>query len=99
MQQLMVMALGRFGCAYRMQPVSMHLVQSRALIELIKPEPSLELFWTITDTERERREPLVVRIPIDRGLLGWRIALVRRSQGNRWKQLRTLAQLARYSAV
>lgn len=99
MQQLMVLALGRSSRAYRMQPVSMHLVQSRALIELIKPEPSLDVFWTITDANRERRGPLVVRIPIDRGLLGWRIALVRRSQRNRWKQLRTQSQLALYSAV
>ncbi len=97
-QQLLALALARSGRAYVLQPVSMELVQNRALIELTGPKPPIDVFWSMTDKDRERR-PLTVRIPIDRGLFGWRIALVRRSQAQRWQRLQSLPELARYDAV
>ncbi len=99
MRELLSLALARSGRHYQLEPVSLKgAAQSRLLIEMGKAHPSLDVHWTITDADRERRLR-VVRIPIDRGLLGWRVALVRRSMLERWKWVRTLSDLAIYNAV
>jgi hypothetical protein len=49
--------------------------------------------WTMTDRERESSGALPVRIPIDRGLMGWRVLLVRRADLPAWARLRGLAEL------
>lgn len=97
-QRLMFAALARSERRYKPQPSSLLMVQSRSLIELGRPNPVIDVFWTMTNTERER-SLLPVRFPIDRGLLGWRIALVRRADIERWKHVRTLGELAAYTAV
>jgi len=96
-QRLMFAALARSGRRYQTRPSSTLMVQSRSLIELARPEPSIDVFWTMSNPERERHL-LPVRIPIDRGLIGWRIALVRRTDLARWKGLRQLSELAAYTA-
>jgi len=95
--RLMGAALTRSGHRYTTRQAPALMVQSRALIELARPEPSIDVFWTMSNTERERHL-LPVRIPIDRGLLGWRIALVRRADLARWKGLRQLSELSLYTA-
>jgi hypothetical protein len=96
-QRLLFAALARSGRPYKPQESPLLMVQSRSLIELARPAPLIDVFWTMSNPERERHL-LPVRIPIDRGLLGWRIALVRRADVERWKNLQTLAELALYTA-
>lgn len=95
--ELLHLALERSGRQYRLLKHPLSMVQSRSLIELARPEPSLDLFWTMSSTEREA-QLLPIRIPLDRGLLGWRIALVRERDQERWQGLRQLAELANYRA-
>ncbi|MDP1340920.1 hypothetical protein, partial [Klebsiella variicola] len=45
--------------------------------------------------QRETSGLLTVRIPIDRGLMGWRLLLVRRSELAQWDQVRHLDDLRR----
>ena len=47
----------------------------------------------VTDRQREASGLLPVRIPIDRGLMGWRLLLVRRSELAPWAQVRSLKAL------
>jgi len=49
--------------------------------------------WTVTDRQRESSGLLPVRIPIDRGLMGWRLLLVRRGELAQWKRVRSLRDL------
>ena len=95
--RLMFAALARSSRNYKPTPSRSLMVQSRSLIELSQPNPTIDLIWTMTNTEREQRL-LPVSIPIDRGLGGWRIALVRRADVDRWKQVHTLSDLAAYTA-
>lgn len=94
---LLRLAMERSGQKVDLQPSRNTMVQSRALLELARPDPTLDVFWTMTNPERER-QLLPVRIPLDRGLLGWRLLLVRKADLPRWADLRTLAQLAALQA-
>ncbi|MDI4634512.1 hypothetical protein J7U46_15740 [Pelomonas sp. V22] len=90
---LLRLALERSGQKIEIQSSRNVMVQSRALLELARPEPSLDVFWTMTNPEREQ-QLLPVRIPLDRGLLGWRLLLVRKAELERWAGVHTLEQLA-----
>jgi hypothetical protein len=95
--RLMHLALERSGHSYRTQATPQTMVQSRALLELAKPDPSIDVFWTMSDRERERTL-LPVRIPLERGLIGWRLALVRRADMQRMSNVRALGDLSRHRA-
>ncbi len=95
--ELMRLALARSGQAYELQPTRLEMVQSRALMELAGQRPSIDVFWTMSDARREQRL-LPIRVPLERGLIGWRLALVRAGDTARFATVRSLAELARFSA-
>jgi hypothetical protein len=95
--ELMRLALARSGRRYELRPTRHSMVQGRALIELARPDSAIDVFWTMSHPERER-QLLPVRVPLERGLVGWRLALVRRADRERWRDLRRLDELARASA-
>lgn len=64
--------------------------QSRAIIEL--KEGRLDLVWTVPTAEREA-ELLPVRIPLEKGLLGLRVLLIRAADVQRFAGLRFVDEL------
>ena len=95
--ELIRLALARSGRRYELRPTPSTMVQGRALIELARPGSPIDVFWTMSNAQRERHL-LPVRVPLERGLIGWRLALVRHGDRERWKELRRLDELAHYSA-
>jgi hypothetical protein len=75
------------------EPISLESAQSRTLRELARGEANFDLMWTVTDNARETSGAIPIRIPLDRGLMGWRLLLVRRADLRRWSGLRDPAQL------
>ncbi|MCK7594991.1 hypothetical protein [Pseudomarimonas salicorniae] len=73
--QLLKAALRRSGEGFRALPAPRDLTQSRSLRHL-QLDRGLDVAWTLTSTERERHL-IPVRIPLDKGLLGWRLPLIR----------------------
>ncbi|MCF8206160.1 MAG: transporter substrate-binding domain-containing protein [Methylotenera sp.] len=73
------------------------MTQARVIRELSGRSGRLDLAWTMTSIEREQ-QMIPVRVPVDRGLIGCRIALVRREHVGRWAELHTLEQLKRFTA-
>ena len=71
---LLKLALEKAGTDYKPRPANHDLAQSRTLrhIELGR---TLDVTWTLTTPEREARL-LLICIPIDRGLLGYRLFLI-----------------------
>lgn len=71
---LLKLALTKAGGNYQPQAARHDMAQSRTLrhVELGR---ELDITWTLTTPEREQRL-LPIRIPIDRGLLGWRLLLI-----------------------
>ncbi len=93
-RRVVELALSRSGSRLEIRPVDLDMAQGRTLIELASGHCPVDLMWTMTDTQRENSGLLPVRVPIDRGLLGWRLLLVRRSELAQWHSVRTLNELA-----
>lgn len=95
--ELLSLALARSGTRYTATPTRSEMVQSRALLEMHSGQPSIDVFWTMTHPERER-SLIPIRVPLDRGLIGWRLCLIRGAQPGLLRQVRDLTGLARFTA-
>ncbi|MFO1338235.1 MAG: transporter substrate-binding domain-containing protein [Burkholderiaceae bacterium] len=73
--ELLALALKKSGRPYVLRPHATFMLQGRELKEVERGD-ALDVIWTMTSAEREQAL-LPVRVPIDRGLLGWRLLLVR----------------------
>ncbi|MFG6460951.1 substrate-binding periplasmic protein [Roseateles sp. DXS20W] len=92
-RRLVSLALELTGMEMALTLVDMEMAQGRSLMELARGDGPLDLIWTMTTRQREASGLLTVRIPIDRGLMGWRVLLVRRSDLPRWRPLQSLDDL------
>jgi hypothetical protein len=92
-RRLVQLALELAGVRGDVQLMNLEMYQGRSLVELARGSSPIDLMWTMTDHERESSGLLPVRIPIDRGLLGWRVLLVRRRDLPRWARLRGVDEL------
>ncbi len=89
--ELLQLALDKAGSEQKLQPSVLSMEQQRALIEL-EHNHGVDVVWSMTSAEREARL-LPVRIGIDKGLMGWRIALLPKGQQHRLKAVHSLADL------
>jgi hypothetical protein len=89
--QLLELALRKADATYELKPHPVFMLQVRALRE-VEQQSGLDIVWTMTSKEREQAL-LPIRIPIDRGLLGWRVLLVRPASLPAFAATTTLAQL------
>lgn len=94
MRRIVELALTRAGSRLEVRPTDLDMSQGRTLIELAAGRSPVDLLWTVTDRDREASRLLPVRIPIDRGLMGWRLLLVRRKELPKWAQVRSLKALS-----
>ena len=90
------LGLQKSGKSYRLVPES-PMLQSRAILEAASSTGHIDLMWTMTTTEREARL-LPVRIPVDKGLIGWRLPLLRTDQAELLEKAETVADLRRWWA-
>jgi len=95
--RLLRMALERSGHQYALQSTSVMMRQSRALLEL-QGGRILDVMWTMTSREREQ-DLLPIRIPLDRGLIGWRLLLIRKSDMARFAAIRKIEELRAMTAL
>ncbi|MBC3873244.1 type 2 periplasmic-binding domain-containing protein [Undibacterium flavidum] len=88
---LLKLALVKSGEAYDPKPSKRDMPQWRTLrhVQLGK---DLDVVWTFTTPEREQ-SLLPIRIPIDRGLLGWRLLLINAADAERFSRLDSAGQL------
>jgi hypothetical protein len=90
--ELLRRAVERAGRVVELEPSQHVMVQARSARELAADSGLIDLLWTVTSREREQAlRP--VRIPIFRGLYGWRLLLVRRGDTARFASVRSLADL------
>jgi len=85
------------GQPYQLQASEVAMQQARAIYELTSPNGVVDILWTMSTDEREA-QLIPIRIPIDKGLLGWRLALVRASDAEIFREVRTLKDLSAFSA-
>ena len=97
MLAVLELAVQESGTDYQPQPSKLVMVQSRALDEIRRNSGQVDLIWTMTNMERER-DLLPIRIPLDRGLIGWRLALLKQSRLSEFARVNSLAGLRKYRA-
>ncbi len=72
--ELLTAAFAKVGVQVDLQRASTGMVQQRSL-KAIAAAQEVDVFWSMTSIEREQ-QLLPVRIPIDKGLYGWRLLLI-----------------------
>ncbi len=77
--ELLRLALVHSGGDYQLEPSLEPMPQSRAQLSLERNDGRVQLMWTMTTREREA-DLLPIRIPIYKGLISWRVFLVRADQ-------------------
>lgn len=94
--ELLSLCLAKSGKAYQLEPTQFHQEQARGL-QLLEMNRGLEVSWTFTTIEREKKL-MPIRIPIDRGLFGWRLFLIKASNQALFNHVETAQQLAKLRA-
>jgi len=94
--ELLALALRKANKAYELVPHPVFMLQVRQIVELEQGK-GLDVMWTMTSVEREKKL-LPIRIPIDRGLLGWRLLLVRTQSLPKFAALTSADQLKQLRA-
>lgn len=89
---LLTLSLKKAGDPYRLQASPVRMQQGRSL-RLLEHGAGIDLVWTVTSQEREQAF-LPIRIPIDRGLIGWRLLLIRPQDRALFAPVRSVAALA-----
>jgi ABC-type amino acid transport substrate-binding protein len=85
------MALQHSGREFALQASAIPMQQARSL--RLVADGRLDVVWSVTTVEREAAlRP--IRIPIDFGLFGWRVLLIRRGDVARFAAIDSLAGLA-----
>jgi hypothetical protein len=95
--RLLRMALAYAGQPHAIEPTTHKMGQTRALVELQNGR-AIDVLWTMSSRQREA-ELLPVRIPLDMGLIGWRLLLIRRSDAARFEAIRTPEGLRELDAL
>lgn len=72
------------------------LTQARSIAEVQKGRQN-SVFWTVTNKEREQSlQP--IRVPLFKGLLGYRMLVIRMEDARQFAQVSNLADLGKFSA-
>lgn len=95
--QLLALAFDQTGVRYKLTPSDRIFMQSKALKQLSENR-ELNVVWSSTDTSREK-DFLPIRIPLFKGLIGWRIFLIHEKDQDKFSRITQLDQLRGLSPV
>ncbi|WP_342120291.1 substrate-binding periplasmic protein [Pseudoduganella sp. OTU4001] len=90
--ELLQLALAKAGSAHRAEMAPVYRQQNRAIAELLANSGQIHVVGTMTSAEREE-QMLPVRIPISKGLIGWRILLLREDKQDWLRDVRSVREL------
>ena len=80
------------GVEYRLVPSPLPVMQELRMVQQVAKGELLDILMVSTTLEREKIL-LPIRIPIFKGLLGWRIGLVRGEDAEKFAEVKTLSDL------
>ncbi|MCL1143301.1 hypothetical protein [Shewanella gaetbuli] len=78
---------------YKMTPVELEMPQGRT-VKLVQANQHIDIVWTMTSIERESQLQAVY-IPLLKGLMGYRIGIIRKEGQAQFDQINTLAEFKR----
>jgi ABC-type amino acid transport substrate-binding protein len=91
--QLLQLALSKSGVDYRIEPAAFPMNQERQVLEL-EAGRSIDVGPIPSSAEREARL-LPIMIPLNKGMLGWRLGLIRKGERASFARVRSLDDLKR----
>jgi hypothetical protein len=91
------LAFAKAGVCHSLVYSEQHMKQARAVVELERDSGKLDIMITMTSPEREA-SLLGVPVPLTKGMLGWRIALVRKDRLQQFAGVRSAEQLKKFVA-
>lgn len=94
---LLTLALNKTGVRYQLKPSDRIMLQGKSIRQL-RENRSVNVVWSMTDAQRES-ELLPIRIPINKGLIGWRVFIIHRDKQTAFSAVQSLAALQRYIPV
>jgi ABC-type amino acid transport substrate-binding protein len=89
--QVLQLALSKSGVDYRIEPAAFPMNQERQVLEL-EAGRSIDVGPIPSSAEREARL-LPIMIPLNKGVLGWRLGLIRKGESASFEHVRTLEDL------
>ena len=94
---LLKLAFAKAGVCHTLVYSERSMKQARAVLELERDSGKLDIMITMTSPEREAAL-LGVPVPLTKGMLGWRIALVRQEKLDQFAGVRSALQLKKFIA-
>lgn len=95
--QLLKLAFSKVDKSYQLTPTPQTMPQGRALIQL-GHGIDVDVVWSMTSQERESQlQP--IRIPIYKGLIGWRIFLANKRDLDRFSEALPLTELRKFNLI
>jgi len=91
--QVLQLALSKSGQDYRIEPAAFAMNQERQVLEL-EAGRSIDVGPIPSSADREARL-LAIMIPLNKGVLGWRLGLIRRGEAAAFAKVQTLEDLKR----
>lgn len=95
---LLAQALAAAGLPATLTETAEPIPQNRGLQALSRAAQRLDVMWTMTTVEREQ-QARAIRVPLFKGLFGWRLLLAVPAMAEQLRQVRTLDELRRFSMV
>jgi len=94
--KLLDLALSKTGVQYALHPNETPMVSPRVM-QKMETNDGIDVTWGPTTREQEQRL-LPIRIPIDKGILGWRLFLIKKQDRHLFEDIHSLEQLKSVSA-
>lgn len=95
--QLLSLALDQTGVNYQLKP-SVNILSKSKAIDRLEDNREINIIWGMTNPQREK-DLLPIRIPIFKGLIGWRLLLIRQDMAERFKYIQQLDHLIKLSPL
>jgi hypothetical protein len=95
--QLLALALDQTGVNYQLKPSDNFLSKSKAL-DRLQDNREINIVWGMTNVQREK-DLLPIRIPIFKGLIGWRLLLIREDMAERFTYIQQFEHLVKLSPL
>jgi hypothetical protein len=95
--KLLALALDQTGVNYQLTPSANLLSKGKALGRL-QDNREINIVWGMTNPQREK-DLLPIRIPIFKGLIGWRLLLIRQDMAGRFRYIQELDHFVKLSPL
>lgn len=97
LKKILALALDRSGVPYKLEPVNLTPLTENRSIHYIK-SGIYNIHWLNTSEQLEDKL-LPIRIPLFKGLIGWRLLLIRKSDVNLFNQVKTVEELRQFKIL